>query len=222
MTLTRPPFRSSAERRVRRLTKSPAIDEVENSAQHLHASTSTRRSSRRSTPLLALNDDKLEKAPRSTAALSAKPARSLSRKRPATALSADATADPRPPTRVIVTQPHGELLGTTNGVSRTLGVTVDDVNELPPALSTPVANGASLTVPGSSKGTQAQDKRTTRSQDGGSRLKSDLATYFSSYDDIIAGVPKPSGTMSLKLEDACCRTNICRISRPRNPYIYHR
>jgi hypothetical protein len=213
MTLTRPSFRSSAERRVRRLTKSPAIDEVENSAQHLHTSTSTRRSSRRSTPLLTLNDDKLERAPQSTAALSAKPARSLSlsRKRPAKPFSADATADPRPPTKVTVTQPHGELLGTTNGVSRVLGIAADDVNELPPDVATPVANGASLTVPGSSKGAQAQDKRTTRSQDGGSRLKSDLATYFSSYDDIIAGVPKPSGNMSLGFEYKSCLANNCRI-----------
>ncbi|KAF2707486.1 hypothetical protein K504DRAFT_503725 [Pleomassaria siparia CBS 279.74] len=196
MTLTRPPLRSSAERRVR-LTKSPATDEVENSAQNHHTTPSTRRSSRRSTPLLTRNDEKLERPPKSTTALPAKPTRSLSsRKRPATALAADATtSDPRPPIKVTVTQPHGELLGTTNGVSRVLGIAADDVKEhLSSGLSTPIANGAptSLTVPASSKGTQAQDKRSLRSQDGGSRLKSDLATYFSSYDDIIAGLPKPS------------------------------
>ncbi|KAF2797639.1 hypothetical protein K505DRAFT_414936 [Melanomma pulvis-pyrius CBS 109.77] len=200
MTLTRPPLRSSAERRLRH-TKSPAIHEIENSAQHHNAAASTRRSSR-STPLLALNDDTLERQPKSTAALAAfaaKPARSHSKKRPATALAADATADPRPPTKVTVTQPHGALLRITNGVARALGIAADDVDDVPSGGSTPARNGtpASLAVPASSTGAQAQDKRSLRSQDGGSRLKSDLATYFSSYDDIIAGVPKPSEFLDL-------------------------
>ncbi|KAF1808133.1 hypothetical protein P152DRAFT_462867 [Eremomyces bilateralis CBS 781.70] len=37
---------------------------------------------------------------------------------------------------------------------------------------------------------QTADKRTLRSQDGGTRMKSDLAIYFSNYDDIITGAPK--------------------------------
>jgi hypothetical protein len=34
-----------------------------------------------------------------------------------------------------------------------------------------------------------------RSHDGGSRLKSDLATYFANYDDIIAGLPENTSGM---------------------------
>ncbi|KAF1912661.1 something about silencing, SAS, complex subunit 4-domain-containing protein, partial [Ampelomyces quisqualis] len=80
----------------------------------------------------------------------------------------------RPPAKLAVPQPHGELLRVTNGVSAPLDMDGDDVAS---ARSTP---------------RPATDKRSLRSHDGGSRLKSDLATYFSSYDDIIAGVPKPS------------------------------
>ncbi|OAL07747.1 hypothetical protein IQ06DRAFT_289409 [Phaeosphaeriaceae sp. SRC1lsM3a] len=112
-------------------------------------------------------------------------ARTNSRKRPALAL-ADATTPvtrptSRPPTKITVTQPHGELLTTTNGVSAPLGIDADDVKS---ARSTPGPGSAG-------KSTSATDKRSLRSHDGGSRLKSDLATYFASYDDIIAGVSKP-------------------------------
>ena len=174
-----------------RHTKSPAT-EIENNTQHHHTTISTRRSSR-STPLLALGD---EKRPKGITPAPVKPAtltRNHSRKRPATALVAEAAADTRPPTKVTVTRPHGELLRITNGVPQALGIGEDDV---PSGVSTPRTNGAAagLAVPPPSAGTQAQDKRSLRSQDGGSRLKSDLAIYFSSYDDIIAGVPKPPGT----------------------------
>jgi len=48
---------------------------------------------------------------------------------------------------------------------------------------------------GSAAGSQLQpskpeDKRTLRSQDGGSRLKSELSIYFQNYDDIINDAPK--------------------------------
>ena len=39
----------------------------------------------------------------------------------------------------------------------------------------------------------SEDTRSLRSKAGGTRLKSDLATYFSNFDDIIAGVPQPPG-----------------------------
>jgi hypothetical protein len=116
-----------------------------------------------------------------------------SRKRPASALiaddaSADASASARPPTKVTVTQPHGELLRITNGVPATLGLHQDDI---PSGPSTP---GATLDTPVAASQSQSQDKRSLRSHDGGSRLKSDLATYFANYDDIIAGLPETSGT----------------------------
>jgi len=117
------------------------------------------------------------------------------RKRAAASTSAlaDATpSDARPPTKVTVTQPHGQLLRITNGVPKQLGI---EPYLVPSGASTPKPNGAGLAVPTSALQPQpvSSDKRSLRSHDGGSRLKSDLATYFSSYDDIIAGVEKAPG-----------------------------
>jgi hypothetical protein len=157
--------------------------------------TSTRRTSR-SSPLLALGADD---TPIQQAAHS--PAPATARKRSATALGADAP-DPRPPTKVTVTQPHGELVRITNGVPALLGLAAD---ELPSArssprprsagrLAVPTSTSTPASAPSPANGPQTQDKRSLRSQDGGSRLKSDLAIYFSSYDDVIAGLPAQSGT----------------------------
>jgi hypothetical protein len=146
-------------------------------------SISTRRTPKSST-LLALGDD--EKSVThitQTPIRPAPPARTVSRKRPAVALDADATTpDTRPPTKITVTQPHGQLLRITNGVPAALDIAADDV---PSARSTPRPGSAGKLAPA--------DKRSLRSHDGGSRLKSDLAIYFASYDDIIAGVSKPTG-----------------------------
>ncbi|EON62090.1 hypothetical protein W97_01309 [Coniosporium apollinis CBS 100218] len=97
----------------------------------------------------------------------------------------------KPPTRITVTQPHGELLQTTNGVRTLLKTREDDVS--PPA--TP--NTGKLCVnrnrssAATTKGeTPSTDKRMLRSQDGGSRIKSDLAIYFPNYDDVITGAPQ--------------------------------
>ncbi|KAL5113638.1 hypothetical protein ACEQ8H_008477 [Pleosporales sp. CAS-2024a] len=68
-----------------------------------------------------------------------------------------------PPSTLAVTQPHGALL------------------RIPTRVAPPIAAAAA-----------SHDKRSLRSHDGGSRVKSDLATYFASYDDIIAGVPPPA------------------------------
>lgn len=194
-------IRPATERRATRHNKSrsPPLpaggDEFDTSAQKQqphHTTLSTRRSSK-TTPLLSLDDEKPHaKVIHQTPPQPAPPTRTSSRKRPASAL-ADAPADPRPPTKVTVTQPHGELLRITNGVPERLGIEADDV---PSDASTPRPNGTTpgLTVP--AQGGNNQDKRSLRSQDGGSRLKSDLAIYFSCYDDIIAGVPKPPGMLS--------------------------
>ncbi|KAH7076391.1 something about silencing, SAS, complex subunit 4-domain-containing protein [Paraphoma chrysanthemicola] len=179
--VARPPLRSSSERRTR-LTLSPAAAPDD----HRPNSTiiATRRSSKGSA-LLALGDDeRAVKQPTHTPIRPAPPVRTASRKRPATALADHATPDTRPPTKITVTQPHGELLRITNGVSAPLGIAADDV---PSTRSTPRPGSAGKLTPAGGP----QDKRSLRSHDGGSRLKSDLATYFSSYDDIIAGVPKP-------------------------------
>lgn len=167
----RPPLRSSIERRTR-LTLSPvALDDAHRN--HNHTTVPSRRNEQ---PVKQLNH---------TPAKAAHPVRTASRKRPAAALSPDAT-DTRPPTKVTVTQPHGELLRITNGVTATLGIDEDDVSS---ARSTPRPG-----LPASGAASTSQDKRSLRSHDGGSRLKSHLAIYFSNYDDIIVGLPKPSGT----------------------------
>ncbi|KAF1360647.1 hypothetical protein EJ07DRAFT_115164 [Lizonia empirigonia] len=185
--LVRPPMRSSTERLVQtRLNFQPSA--------HPNTAVSTRRSSK-SGPLLVLGDD--EKSVKHVAPSPSRPApspsrpapspRTSSRKRPSAVLE-DAA---RPPTKVLVQEPHGELVRITNGVQTLLGIDADDV---PSGRSTPRPGSAGkLAVPVPAADAKSRDRRSLRSSDGGSRLKSDLAVYFSSYDDIIAGLPKPSG-----------------------------
>jgi hypothetical protein len=66
---------------------------------------------------------------------------------------------------------------------------VTESGEAQPNKEPHVAKRASLKAAGE-KSRSVPDKRTLRSHDGGSRLKSDLATYFGNYDDIINGVPQ--------------------------------
>jgi hypothetical protein len=172
------------------------------SADGSHTTPASTRRTSRSSPLLALGaDDTPVEQPAHS------PAPAAARKRSATALGAD-TPDPRPPTKVTVTQPHGELVRITNGVPALLGVAADELpstrssprprsaGRLAVPTPTPASASASASAPSPSptNGPQAQDKRSLRSHDGGSRLKSDLAIYFSSYDDVIAGLPAQSGT----------------------------
>lgn len=183
--VVRVPLPATTERRTR-LTLSP---EGHNGHHSISNTTiATRRSSKGSTFLALGDDERPVKQITHTPFRAAPPARTNSRKRPAAALADDATSDARPPTKITVTQPHGELLRTTNGVSAPLGIDADDI---PSTRTTPRPGSAGKLAPATSKG--SQDKRSLRSHDGGSRLKSDLATYFASYDDIIAGVPKPAG-----------------------------
>ncbi|KAF2118414.1 something about silencing, SAS, complex subunit 4-domain-containing protein [Lophiotrema nucula] len=190
---TRPPLRASSERRSSTRHRTPAINDVENRTtppRHNHT-ISTRRSSK-ATSLAGLNDEKpVAVAPAVKPATLARA--SSTRKRPATAI-ADATADTRPPTKVTVTQPHGELLRITNGVPAALGIGQD---ALPSGASTPKANGAAsaaLTAPTPA----GQDKRSLRSHDGTGRLKSDLTIYFANYDDVIADVPREKEFLELE------------------------
>ena len=160
-----------------------------NSTSTTPPSIATRRTSK-GNQLLALGDDEksvkqIALTPPRPPAAAAPPVRTNSRKRP---LADATTPDTRPPTKITVTQPHDELLRITNGVSAPLGIDADDV---PSAASTP-RPGSAEKLPASST-----DKRSLRSHDGGSRLKSHLAIYFYNYDDIIAGVPKEDGR--------CCR-----------------
>jgi hypothetical protein len=201
--------RPAPERRTSRHNKSrspqpPAGDELVKAQQHPpppppQPAISTRRSSR--TTLSLDNGIPNATLQQQTLPKTAPPTRSGSRKRPASEIA----TDPRPPTKVTVTQPHGDLVRITNGVLRELSIDADDV---PSGVSTPDANGtrATLGVPTQTPA-GSQDKRSLRSHDGGSRLKSDLATYFANYDDIMAGVPKPPGMWSRSYREACltCR-----------------
>jgi hypothetical protein len=181
---------ATTELRQTRLSFSP-IRAANDDAHHGNNTTTTvatRRTSKGSSLLALADDEKSVKQVNTTPIKAAQQslARTNSRKRP---LADATTPDTRPPTKVTVTQPHGELLSITNGVSRPLGIDADDV---PSARSTPRPGSAGKSTPAA-----GQDKRSLRSHDGGSRLKSDLATYFASYDDIIAGVVKPAGTSCL-------------------------
>lgn len=149
----------------------------------------TRRSSRL-TPVSNLSHDEIAVA-KSSPPPHPPPAQSSRRnprKRPAAALSIDTPDEQhRPPTKLTVAQPHANLIQTTNGVQTVLPIT-DRVSS--PGLATK-QNGAPAGLKVPDAGTQGQDRRSLRSHDGGSRLKSDLSIYFANYEDIIGDVPKP-------------------------------
>ncbi|KAF2088349.1 hypothetical protein K490DRAFT_65025 [Saccharata proteae CBS 121410] len=119
---------------------------------------------------------------------------SSSRKKGAAARGSS-TAQPKPPTKITVTHPHGGgLVQTVNGVRTELGEGREG-NATTMAARGKGEEDARLAVPGGDAGAgaasaQKTDKRSLRSQDGGSRLKSDLAIYFPNYDEVISGVPK--------------------------------
>lgn len=98
---------------------------------------------------------------------------------------------PKPPTKLTVTQPHGAIVQTTNGVRTHLNLTQAGFNS---ESSTPRPDGGSNGTP-KPVGSSSKETRTLRSKDGGSRIKSDLAIYFASFDDIISDAPKPPGTV---------------------------
>jgi len=210
----RPLLRSSNERQTR-LNFLPVSRDDAHQHAHAHAQrtpntnniittpVATRQSARSDLPLARADDNSRDRRPT--------PARThSSRKRPAAALDdADATDTTRPPTKITVTRPHGDLVRITNGVPAALDMHADDV---PSARSTPRPGSSSEklaappAVPAPASTASSQDKRSLRSHDGGSRLKSDLAVYFGNYDDIIAGVPKETGTCN---ESALCRAECC-------------
>ena len=65
------------------------------------------------------------------------------------------------------------------------------------------------------------EKRTLRSQDGGSRSKSDLALYFANYDDIVSNEPREPGTI-LVFSRTVPWSDFYRISHGSDPSIHHR
>jgi hypothetical protein len=93
---------------------------------------------------------------------------------------------PRPPTKIIVAQPNGELLQTTNDVQRRLNATE---NGIASQASTPRPD----TVNGAKNGKTPVEARSLRSKDVGSRLKSELSKFFPEYDDVMNDVPESPG-----------------------------
>ena len=98
----------------------------------------------------------------------------------------------KPPTKVSVAHPRGQLLETINGVRTTLDAAEDEVCRSTPRSGTPRSTSRvpqpelqlATNIP------KQEEKRTLRSQDDGPRLKSELAIYFPNYEEIIFDVPK--------------------------------
>lgn len=110
-------------------------------------------------------------------------------------LSSQSGAQTKPPTKVSVAQPHGQLLETLpNGVRVALDVNEDELSDERRALGSGrlLQPAPSIQqhdkVSGPEK--KAQDKRTLRSQDEGPRLKSELAIYFPNYEETMFDVDK--------------------------------
>lgn len=115
-----------------------------------------------------------------------------------------AAAQPQPPSKISVDEPHGQLVETINGVRTALDVGEDELSLSSPkpqrmprrATRSPVPAPASVTAnasndaPGAQKEVKKEEKRTLRSQDEGPRLKSDLATYFPNYEDVMFDAPR--------------------------------
>lgn len=111
---------------------------------------------------------------------------------PSAEISDAREAHSKPPTKISVTHPNGSLLQTTNGVRTRLTITHNDI---PSGDSTPAPDSVkSAGTNPPQAGKPSKETRTLRSKDGGSRLKSDLSTYFANFDDIISDAPKAPGT----------------------------
>ena len=116
---------------------------------------------------------------------------------------------PRPPTKLTQTEPDGDLLQTVNGVQTRLDAGDEDIQNNPRHAIT--AQRATETHKATSKG---PDKRTLRSQDEGSRLKSELSIYFPNYEDIINDVPTEPGMFQVCAIGHRSLINIQSCSRP--------
>lgn len=117
---------------------------------------------------------------------------------------------PKPPSRVSLQEPHGQLVHTVNGVQTTLDIAEDELLRPSPK---PERASSRRTTRSPQPPPQHQlvhaptvqkkdDKRTLRSQDDGPRLKSELAVYFPSYEDIIFDVPREEEEEFLTLDSA--------------------
>jgi hypothetical protein len=99
---------------------------------------------------------------------------------------------PKPPSKITIDEPHGQLVETINGVRTELNLDEDDLlRPSPKPERIQRATRSPVPAPAPTKDAQKkEDKRTLRSQDDGPRLKSELAIYFPNYEDIMFDVPR--------------------------------
>ncbi|RMZ21873.1 hypothetical protein D0859_14119 [Hortaea werneckii] len=95
-------------------------------------------------------------------------------------------ATTKPPNKVTVAQPHGQLVETLNGVRAPLDVKQDDL----PTVKSPERLPPQPKPVNKAVENKKEEKRTLRSQDEGPRLKSELATYFPEYEDVVFGTDR--------------------------------
>ena len=108
--------------------------------------------------------------------------------------AAAATTPIQPPNRVTLTEPHGQLIETVNGVRSGLDITEDDALEEAEKeeIDTPSkAFHASEPIPTTQpvEKRKKEERRSLRSRDDGPRLKSELAVYFGNYEEIMFEAP---------------------------------
>lgn len=119
--------------------------------------------------------------------------------RPPIQTTLDKFAFVQPPSKISVAEPHGQLVETINGVRTELDVGADELSlsspkpQRVPRRATRSPAPVSVTVvehTSPQKIVKKEEKRTLRSQDDGPRLKSDLATYFPNYEDVMFDTPR--------------------------------
>ena len=96
-----------------------------------------------------------------------------------------ASPHPSPPRVTTAVQPLADGTLITNGNPNTVVKETEITRRI-------VNNGK-----GVQKTLKLVDKRTLRSQDGGSRSKSELSLYFPNYEELISNEPKETGKMLL-------------------------
>jgi hypothetical protein len=94
--------------------------------------------------------------------------------------------------------------GTLSVQIATNGVRVGGAAEMSSQASTPVGDGGGTTNGMRAGPWKKEETRALRSKAGGTRLKSDLAVYFSNFDDIITGAPKSTGMGNRETEPISC------------------
>ena len=95
----------------------------------------------------------------------------------------------RSATKITVTQPHSQLLRSTNGLKRRLEVDEDGIASQASTPRPDSPNGLKTPADSASKA----ESRSLRSKHAASRLKSELSKFFPEYDDIMNDVPESPG-----------------------------